>query len=228
MRSFSNWPAPLPNGGTSDECALIFDQNRSHRLLVLPALFDEASKLRRLTAEVMRRLDLSGIDSFLPDLPGCNESFAPLAEQTLQSWNDAAEACAKHFGATHVLTLRSGALLAPSNLSGWRYAPAGGQKLLRSMLRARTIAAREMGAEETIPELEATATAKGITLAGWELGAEMFTALNAAKTPIPRGYFDIEQDMVGGGGLWLRAEPDEDHEQADALAAIIAVGLAEA
>jgi hypothetical protein len=35
---------------------------------------------------------------------------------------------------------------------------------------------------------------------------------------------DIAQDMVGGGGLWLRAEPSEDRAQADALAAILAIG----
>ncbi|GAA4643656.1 hypothetical protein GCM10023115_16160 [Pontixanthobacter gangjinensis] len=231
MRSFSTWPAPLPGGATSDECALAFDQNRVHRLLILPALFDEANKLRRLTVEIMRRLDLSGIDSILPDLPGCNESPAALREQNLVSWKEATKACAKYFGATHVLTMRSGALFAPHDIPGWRYAPAGGQKLIRSMLRARTIASREAGQDETIGGLELRAKEAGITLAGWELGADMFAALSVAPTPATptsAGYFDINQEMVGGGGLWLRAEPDEDHEQADAIAAIIAVGLAEA
>ena len=32
--------------------------------------------------------------------------------------------------------------------------------------------------------------------------------------------------MLGGPGLWLRAEPDEDASQADALAAIIAEHIA--
>ena len=35
----------------------------------------------------------------------------------------------------------------------------------------------------------------------------------------------IDQDMLGGAGLWLRAEPDESREQADALAAILAIGM---
>jgi hypothetical protein len=30
---------------------------------------------------------------------------------------------------------------------------------------------------------------------------------------------------VGGGALWLRAEPDHDPKQADALAAIVAMEL---
>ena len=60
---------------------------------MLPAWFDEGNKLRHFTVEVMRRLDGAGIDSFLPDLPGCNESLAPLEQQTLESWRtEAAEA----------------------------------------------------------------------------------------------------------------------------------------
>lgn len=46
-------------------------------------------------------------------------------------------------------------------------------------------------------------------------------------TPAPSpGIFQIDQDMIGGSGLWLRAEPSENRMQADALAAIIAVGIA--
>jgi hypothetical protein len=44
------------------------------RLLIVPALFDEGNRMRRLTVEVMRRLAASGIASVLPDLPGLQES----------------------------------------------------------------------------------------------------------------------------------------------------------
>ncbi len=227
MRSFAQWPAPLSGGGTSEEQALTFNQGRDKRLLVLPALFDEANKLRRQTVEVMHRLDLSGIDSFLPDLPGCNESAQPLEAQTLESWRETAVAAAKYFDATHLLTIRSGALLAPGGLPGWRYAPHGGKQLLRSMLRARTIAAREAGREETIADLDATGRADGIELAGWRLGAELFSALSDSKTPASETLADIPSDALPGAGLWLRAEPDEYPEQADAIAAIIAIALSE-
>lgn len=225
MRSFVTWPCPLPGGGTADENALVFDQAREIRLLVLPALFDEANKLRRQTVEVMHRLDLSGIDSFLPDLPGCNDSLQPLGKQTLADWQFAAEAAQMHFRATHCLTIRSGALLAPPDLPGWRYAPAGGSAVIRSMMRARTIAAKEAGHEETMAEIEATGRASGVSLAGWQIGAELFSALADSKTPDASGLVDISQGQVGGGALWLRAEPDEDPEQADALAAMVAIGL---
>ena len=75
------WPCPTAAGGETAEYALSFDSARQQRLLVIPALFDEGTKLRRLTVEVQRRLDGAGIDSFLPDLPGTNESRAPLKAQ---------------------------------------------------------------------------------------------------------------------------------------------------
>jgi hypothetical protein len=220
---FVDWPCPVPGGGTREELALVFDKRREHRLLVLPAWFDEANKLRRLTVEVMRRLDLAGIDCVLPDLPGCNESSAKLADQTLAGWRDAATAAAGHFAASNVLTIRAGALLAPQGLPGWSYAPTGGRQVLRAMLRARTIAAREAGRSERTEHLQTLARTEGIALAGWTIGAEMFRDLETAE-PAP-ALAEIEQATVGGSGLWLRAEPDEDPEQADALGAVLAMGV---
>lgn len=225
MRSFAQWSAPLPGGGTSPEAAIAFDQSREKRLLILPALFDEANKLRRLTVETMRRLDLSGIDCFLPDWPGQNDSLQPLESQTLDGWRACARTAATHFRATHVLTMRSGALLVSEDLPGWRYAPQGGKQLVRSMLRARTISARERGVQENTAELDALGRKDGITLAGWKLGPKMFSALADAPKPPTSWLVDIAQEDVGGSGLWLRAEPGEDHEQADAIAAIVAVGM---
>ncbi|OZA91131.1 MAG: hypothetical protein B7X57_10610 [Erythrobacter sp. 34-65-8] len=225
MRSFVSWPCPVPGGGTADENALLFDQARQYRVLVVPAFFDEANKLRRQVVAVMDRLDHSGIDSFLPDFPGCNDSLQPLEKQTLAGWRFAAEAAQMHFRATHCLTIRSGALLAPPDLPGWRYAPAGGSQLIRAMMRARTIAAKEAGRDESMAAIEAAGRKAGTELAGWSLGTEMFSSLVDAKLPEAEGLTDIPQGDIGGSGLWLRAEPGEDQSQADALAAIIAVGV---
>lgn len=220
-----SWTCPLPNGGSSEELVVQFDRSRQHRVLVIPALFDEANKLRRQTVEAMRRLDKAGIDSFLPDLPGMNESLEPQSEQTLAGWRDATIAAAQHFGATHVLSWRGGVLLAPIALPGWRYAPQTGAKLLRSMLRARTISAREAGLEETISGLENSARTDGIELAGWQLGAAMFAALESADPQPSDLQVEIAQANIGSTGLWLRAEPDEAPPQADALVTIIATSL---
>jgi len=69
--------------------------------------------------------------------------------------------------------------------------------------------------------LQALARQEGIELAGWRIGAAMFSALEDAEPATD--LVEIEQSMLGGPGLWLRAEPDEDPEQADALAALIAI-----
>ncbi|QIQ88092.1 MAG: hypothetical protein G9473_04075 [Erythrobacter sp.] len=202
-----------------------FDSGRAARLIVLPAWFDEANKLRHFTVEVMRRLDEAGIDSFLPDLPGCNESLAPLEDQTIAHWRAAAQAATEAFAATHVLAIRAGALLAPESLPCWRYAPQNGPKQLRGMIRARTIAAREEGREESSEALMETGRREGLVLAGWPLGATFFAEFAEAE-PVPSdNQHHIAQSALGGPGLWLRAEPDHDAAQADAIARIIAAAL---
>ena len=221
------WNIPAPDGGSPGEELLVpFDRGRAARVLILPAWFDEANKLRRFTVEVMRRLDAAGIDSFLPDLPGCNESLAPLAYQTLEGWRRAADIAATSFAATHVLAIRAGALLAPAGLPGWHYAPQSGPKLLRGMIRARIIAAREAGISETSDELLAIGRSAGLTLGGWHMGAAMIAALETAEPALSPGQHGIAQPELGGPGLWLRAEPAEDAAQTDALATIIIEALA--
>jgi len=222
------WNIPAPEGGESSEELLVgFDRGRAVRVLVLPAWFDEANKLRRFTVEVMRRLDAAGIDSLLPDLPGCNESLEPLEKQTLARWRAVAHAAGEGLGATHVLAIRAGAILAPEGLPGWHYAPQSGAKLLRAMIRARTIAAREAGKFETYEALAALGRTEGLVLGGWHLGAAMVEALESAEPTLAPGQSEIAQSALGGPGLWLRAEPDEDAAQADALVALIVQNLAE-
>ena len=211
------WPAP-----DGEEYAIAFDRGRERRILVLPALFDEANKLRRFTVEVMRRLDARGVDAILPDLPGCNESLAPLAEQSLHDWRQAAEAAAAHFRTTHALAIRGGALCAPDNLPAWRYAPATGSSILRAMLRARVIASKEAGIEETREGLLERGREAGLELAGYRLGAGMIRELELAEPSGGAALANVAQADLGGGGLWLRAEPDHDPAQAEALAAIVA------
>lgn len=225
---FSTWHAPLPQGGTAEELLVSFDRARARRVLILPPWLDEANKLRRFTHQVMRRLDSAGIDSFLPDLPGCNESLVPLESQTLEGWRAGVAAAAGAVGATDVLAIRAGALLVPQGLAGWRYAPLTGPRLLRGLLRARSIAAREAGIAATPEGLMAQGRAQGLVLGGWMLGPAMLRALESAEAVADPGLKDISADDLGGAGLWLRAEPDEDTAQAERLAAIIAAGGAAA
>lgn len=209
-----------------EELLVSFDAQRPHRVLVVPALLDEANKLRRLTISMMRLLDEAGIDSALPDLPGCNESLAPLHEQTLAGWRSAMAAAAQQFRATHVLALRAGALLAPADLPGWRYSPVTGARLLAGLVRAELIAAREAGRNQSRERLMEHARREGIMLSGWHLGAEMVRELEHTEPEPAPHQSDIAQEQIGGAGLWLRAEPGESGEQAEALAALISAAIA--
>lgn len=222
----STWTTTAADGAGREEMLVAFDQKRPVRVLVCPAWFDEANKLRRFTLEVMRRLDRAGIDSFLPDLPGCNDSLAPLEVQTLAGWQAVMAEAAQQLAATHVLAIRAGALLAPAHLPGWHYAPHSGPKLLRGMIRARTIAAREAGREERAEALLALGRTEGLTLGGWSLGAGLIQSLADAEPQLSDGQTEIAQSAIGGPGLWLRAEPDDDSAQADRLAALITDSIA--
>ena len=215
----SGWPGPA-----GEEYAVSLDRGRNHRLLVLPALFDEANKLRHFTLGVMRALDDAGADCFLPDLPGCNESLAPLNVQDVEGWRHAASAAARHFAATHVLAIRGGALLAPPDLAGWRYGATSGRSLLNTLLRARVLAAREAGANETREDLLATGRAEGLSLGGHDLSPAMIAQLEEASSHGDR-LTDIVPSELDAQPLWLRAEPEHDEAQAEALARRIAGDL---
>ena len=225
---FVEWPCPAADGETRSEAALVFNRARDTRLLVIPPLFEEANKLRRQIVEIMRRLDDAGIDSVLPHLPGCNESLAPFAAQTLAGWRAAATRASAHFSATHVLALRAGCWLAPESLPGWLYAPAKPATVLRIMLRARALAAREAGREENANDLLAQARTDGIELAGWSLGAALVAELEREEFAPSARHNVIDQADVGGQPLWLRAENAYDAKQADALVAILARGMTQA
>jgi len=205
---------------TGEEYAVCFDGTADRRVLMIPALFDEANKLRRFTIGVMRALESAGVSSVLPDWPGCNESLAPLSEQTLSGWRQAANEAARRFEATEVLTIRGGAFLAPINVPLVSYAPVTGSTILRGLLRAAVISAREAGSEVTREALLERGLTDGLVLAGHSLSAAMLAELEAAE-PAPSAHV-IAQSELGGPALWLRAEPADDPAQAARLAALVA------
>ncbi len=213
----ASWPCPAPHDGCAPEYAVALDRGRSFRLLVIPALFDEANRLRRFTVELLRELDKLEVDGFLPDLPGSNESLRPLDAQTLTGWRDAMAAAARHFGATHVLAIRGGSLIAP-NLPGWNYAALTGATILRQMIRVRILSAREAGREESQAALLEAGLHDGLVLSGYRLAAPMIAELQQAQ---PTALTPISQADIGGAGLWLRAEPGDDPAQSRALARIV-------
>jgi hypothetical protein len=116
-------------------------------------------------------------------------------------------------------------MIAPASLPGWRYAPLAGSSQLRALLRARVLASREAGRDEDRETLLAEGRERGLELGGYPLGGAMIADLADGELPPTPSQRDIAQGDVGGGALWLRAEPDHDPKQADALAAIVAMEL---
>ena len=220
---YATWRAPSPSG-IVEERALVLGTRRTVRLLLIPPLFAEHNLTRHQWVEVMRRLDRAGIDCVCPDLPGVNDSLAPLSDQTLAGWRSAVETAATHFAATHVLAIRGGTLLLPPALPAFVYAPVKGSRILRAMLRARIVAAQEAGRVERLDELTESGRRDGSTLGGYAIGPAMFAELETAMPSVEHAR-PIEQVELGGSPLWLRAEPSDDPEQADALAALLAVEL---
>lgn len=180
--------------------------------------------MRRLLVRTMRLLNDAGIDSILPDLPGTNESLQALDEQSVVRWHQAMISAAAHFGATHVLAVRGGALVAPSDLPGWSYAPVAGAAILRQMVRMRILASRNAGQEETTAALLDQSVKTGLNLGGYRLSPGMIASLQNAM-PAER-LMPIQQSDLGGSGLWLRAEPDDDADQAAKLAVLIGRDIA--
>ena len=220
------WPCPAEDG-LGEEFALVAGPEGSQRLLIVPALFEEANRTRRLLAQTMRALAVHGIASVLPDLPGCNESIVSLERQDLASWRASVDAAAMYFGATRVLTLRGGAILAPPGLPGWRFEPLSGASALRHLVRARSVAAKEAGRPEQSAELMAVGRESGLELAGYRLGAAMVGDLADADLTEPgTGVATLTLADLGGSALWLRSEPGEDAAMAEALAAAVAQGVA--
>lgn len=205
---------------------MTFDRARRRRVLFVAPLFDEANRTRRFLVETMRRLDAAGIDSLLPDLPGCNESLREFRDQTLSGWRACVGAAIAHFAATSVLAVRGGALLLPTDALGWVLEPVSGASLLRQQLRARTIAAREEGRSETIEGLLSEGSDKGLELNGYSCGPRLLQQLAEAIWQDSAAQQVIRQPDLGGAALWMRAEPSEDPAQADALARLIAEGRA--
>lgn len=216
----ASWPCPGP-AGIADEYAVVFDQARATRLLIVPPLFEEMNRTRRMLIEAQRVLDGLGVDSMLPDLPGCNESLQDFAAQSLGSWRNSMTAAARHFAATHVLAVRGGVLVFPAHVPGWVLEPIKGTAILRQLLRARLLSAKEAGREESSADLLEWGRNHGLELAGYHLSAALVAGLDAA-VPEDEGQRVIHQSELGGSPLWLRSEPGEDPAQSATLARIIA------
>lgn len=216
---------PCPGGGDDGEWALACHHDRAARVLLVPPLFDEMNRCRHWLVDLMRRLDAAGIDSVLPDLPGCGESIQDFAAQSLNAWRAAMAAAARHFACTHVFAVRGGALVVPPEWPGWQLEPAGGHGLLRTMLRARTLADKAAGRRSETAALIEQGRVSGLELSGYPCSAALVAGLESAL-PAGEGHRVLTLADLGQPAPWLRGEPAPAPALATALAQVIASGIA--
>lgn len=209
------------------ECCLGFgDMAAARTILFIPPLFDEMNRTRSMLVAAMRDLGSRGVRSILPDLPGCNESSAPLQAQTLDSWRAAMAAAAAQLGATHIATLRGGALLTDDMvLPQWQLVPAKGASIVKTMLRTRIAADKEAGKVSTADSLLGEANDHPVELAGYGLSAAMLFSLEHAEATTSGNIRGVTlgdgPDAIAGLPLWLRTEPQSDVAMSVAVAADI-------
>ena len=195
-------------GGRSEYCLSFGEASAARTILIVPPLFDEMNRTRRMLVEAMRTLAERAVRTLLPDLPGCNESLAEIAAQDLHIWRNAMTAAAGQLGATHIASIRGGALIdGGTALPHRRLAPAKGASILKTMLRTRIAADRETGRTSSIESLLADAQNGPIELAGYLLSPEMLFSLEHGEAAPMEGAPEVTLADIGGSALWLRAEP---------------------
>ena len=211
--------------GHAEQLLTIGAGNR--RVLIVPPLFDEMNRMRRTLVLAMHALAERGTASALMDLPGANESLAPIEDQNLDSWRQAVGVAAAAIDPVCIAAVRGGCLIddgaeAPHR---WRLSPAKGSSLLKTLLRTRIAGERENGRNVTAAGLMALAETGPIELAGNRLSPDMIAQLDGAL-PADQAAREVKpgtgERCIAGSALWLRAEPGEDAAMAQAIAADIA------
>lgn len=205
--------------GSREQCLGFGPATASRTILIVPPLFDEMNRTRRMLVEAMRALAMLDCRTLLPDLPGCNESRTELASLSLDDWRLAIADSAHRFGATHIASVRGGCLIDDAaGLPVWRLAPVKGASLLKAMLRTRIAADKEAGIATSVEELRALADEAPLALSGHVLRSIMIATLNVAEPRSVTHVRDVTLEEISGTPLWLRAEPGDDAAMSNALA----------
>ena len=217
-------PAPVhlfyETSGNREYCLSFGLDDSARNILIIPPLFDEMNRTRRMIVQAMRHLAQRGVRSMLLDLPGYNESEAALPLQSIASWTVAVSNAACQLGATHLASIRGGCLLDDvGGLPRWRLAPVKGAAILKTLLRTRLAAEKEAGVCTSADQLLADGLQHGIDLAGHKLGAQMLSGLEDSFPAVGDNITEDVMAGVAGTPLWLRAEPRESPAMSAALAA---------
>lgn len=204
-----------------DELCLRTGLRHRYQILIIPPLFDEMNRMRRMIIDAMRLLDSMNIGAVLPDLPGTNESLFPQVDTNLEIWEEALSICHQSYPeCSFVASFRGGCLIdfISADLPVWRLTPVKGKNLLRTMMRTRIGSDKESGIVTTMENLTEQAEHSAIELAGNIISPKMFSQLqeSEAQEPARLRTARLETDSkpanvkLSGSSLWLRAEPDSD------------------
>jgi len=188
------------------------------RLLIIQPLFDEMNRTRHTLAQAMRSMAGRDIASAVPDLPGLNESEAPLEAQSLSIWKNAITAAAAEYGATHILSIRGGCLIDDIGLPVMRLAPVKGASLLKKMIRTRIAGDKEAGTATSEEGLTSRARLQNVELAGNIISPILWNELEKAEPADSEMAQEVKSADISGSALWLRAEPQYDADMAAGLA----------
>jgi pimeloyl-ACP methyl ester carboxylesterase len=200
----------------SGEFQLRHGERASTTLLILPALFEEANRMRRFTVSLMRGLAEVGFGSVLPDLPGMGESLIDTARVTFEDWTRATASLVAEIRAREgrclTVAIRGGALLDGVSDAGWRLAPETGERLLRDMVRATALTGSVAASD-----LDALAQREPTALAGNILSPALYAGLKAAmlsdgacRTVRMDDDAQPADATIAGSRLWRAAEPGDD------------------
>jgi uncharacterized protein len=189
-------------------------------LVVVPAFAEEMNRCRRWLARTAALLATRDIQTLIYDLPGTGDSPRPFAAASWAGWIQAtrrAMTWAQTFGPTHLLGVRSGALLAAASLDGSAVplllaSPVkDGESAIRGLLRVGDAAALAMALRQS----------GRVDVGGYTLTRELAFEISKAKldellatllAPVTR------LDLSGLPHPWLQIEPDEPEVLAETTA----------
>ncbi|GAB5481287.1 MAG: hypothetical protein Pars92KO_10440 [Parasphingorhabdus sp.] len=216
-----------------DELCLQVGAIHAKTILIIPPLFDEMNRMRRMLVDMMRLLAEHGIGSILPDLPGTNESLFPQEQASLKIWRQALATCSETLSEPHhIASFRGGCLIDDFNddAKKWRLSPAKGLTLLRTMMRTRMASDKEAGLSTDMAQLVAEAKQGQVDLAGNSIGHTLFAELEDALPAQSDSVRTVQLEnntqqadvRIAGSALWLRAEPGDDMLLSGAIATDLA------
>ncbi len=192
-------------------------------IILVPPIFDEANKVRRTLLITLRALAQHGFAVALPDLPGQNDSLVETSSVDISHWRQSLRDFSKTIdGDIATASWRGGSLIddAAPAIAHWRMSPVCGSTLLKSLLRGKLASLKEAGRSMTMAQLRAEALSNGAELAGHRLSSSMIAQLENAIPSEPHHLRVVEPQSpgIGGSALWLRSEPTEDAQMAQAMA----------